>query len=367
MALLMTLLTLLDWRLQCALVLSSSSVMLPSVSTSFDCCQDSTDFCFARITADGLGFSRLSEFAPYLPGQCPACNFTPQNSLGSNSTDRDAVIASMLRTKVNIVPFVRSLRTTGCRARIVFIADQVAVESCDAPMRAFLDNCGVTLINIGHVNCTERFEFLMFRNHFLASFLLHRTPLFDRIVIADLFDTVFQGDPFSSHFDRTSLGFALESDACDIRQQLSAIALNKGWNSSRNTPFPCINGGTMIGVESAIFEFLRQWANYAGQISRERLANISFIPDQVITNVIIRMGLLSNLTIRFYHAFEEYSSLWDWYGTKNATWWLGEFRLWKDGPFPMIVHMYDRSGGFCKSVNELCPPLFPVTDQYVRC
>jgi hypothetical protein len=235
-------------------------------------------------------------------------------------------------------------------------------------MRDFLKNCGVTLVDIGIVNLTEKNDLLLFRNRFLLSFFKPRTPLFDRVIVTDLFDTVFQGDPFTHNFDRTRLGFSVESRLCDLRHQEGSYVLIGRRNTWRIfAQLGCINAGTMIGVESTILTFVEQWADYLRQLAPERLARITYVPDQVIVNVLIRMGLISNVQMRFYNGFEEYIAMWKWFGIPNVTYRLGGFRLWADGTYPTLVHMYDRGHAICASVSEICPPLFPTVDQYTRC
>jgi hypothetical protein len=123
-------------------------------------------------------------------------------------------------------------------------------------MSTFLNNCGVTLVNIGIVNLTRKNDLLLFRNRFLLSFFRTRTPLFDRIIITDLFDTVFQGDPFHANFDRTTLGFSIESLVCDRWHHAASFPLvgrRKAVKIFRN--LECINAGTMIGIEATLLLF----------------------------------------------------------------------------------------------------------------
>jgi hypothetical protein len=123
----------------------------------------------------------------------------------------------------------------------------------------------------------------------------------------------------------------------------------------------------MVGVESTLLLFLEVWNNYLNGLSPETLARVYYVTDQVLVNVVIGMNWVENVKLRFYHGFEEYIALWKWFRIRNVTYRLGYFKLWKDGPYPLIVHMYDRGRAICTSVTEICPPTFPTGDAYTRC
>jgi hypothetical protein len=94
---------------------------------------------------------------------------------------------------------------------------------------------------------------------------------------------------------------------------------------------------------------------------------VYYVTDQVIVNVVIRMNWVENVKLRFYRGFEEYTALWKWFGIQNVTYRLGDFKLWENGSYPLIIHMYDRGREICSSVATICPPLFPTGDGYTRC
>jgi hypothetical protein len=71
--------------------------------------------------------------------------------------------------------------------------------------------------------------------------------------------------------------------------------------------------------------------------------------------------------LQFYHGFEEYITMSKWFGQGNVTHQLAQFTLWANGPYPLIIHMYDRGRAICASVSEVYPPLFPINDVYTHC
>jgi hypothetical protein len=235
-------------------------------------------------------------------------------------------------------------------------------------MANFLRNCGVTIINIGRVNFTRKADAFLLRNTFLFDFLRARTPLFDRIIVTDLSDTIFQGDPFSEAFDRRAIGFSMESRPCD-RGHLSQTSLilgrRRAWGMHKEGN--CVNPGTMVGSERTILAFLEKWNGFVSGIQPGTLARLSYVPDQVILNAVIRTNVVAGLKLRFFHGFQEYVAMWKWFGKENVTYRIGDFRVWAAAPFPVVVHMYDRGRNFCASVSEVCRATFPTHDQYTRC
>jgi hypothetical protein len=188
------------------------------------------------------------------------------------------------------------------------------------------------------------------------------------MIVTDLRDTVFQGDPFSDRFDTSSLGFSMESRACDnmhVRETFAILGQRNAKTLYRNRQ--CVNPGTIVGVESAVLAFLEGADSFVRRIRPSTLAKLTYVPDQVILNVVVGLSLVSNIRLRFFRGFEEYMAMWKWFGRPNITYRIGDFRVWADAPFPMIVHMYDRGKKFCASVSEVCPPTFPTNDPYTMC
>jgi hypothetical protein len=288
--------------------------------------------------------------------------------MDADSNKYDAILGTMFRMTYNLVPFVRSLRTTGCRARLCLFVDNAVLRKMDKPLSTLIDNCGVTLINIGDLELARN-EMLLIRNVILCDFLRHRMYLFDRILIVDLYDTIFQGDPFHRKFDRDSVGFSLETRRCD-RGQIRWATLLVGkersavfWNSS------CINVGTIVGGVAPVTRFLEVYVDYLMAIPPDILAKIVWIPDQVVINSMIHTNVVSDagIRIRYYQSFDEYHIMLYLFDRPNLTYAVGHYREFQNGSYPLVVHLFDRSKRFCRSVPNVCPQMFPMQDSYVRC
>jgi hypothetical protein len=322
----------------------------------------------ARPTPDFniFGFRSLADYIPYDGKSCEPCKFVSR-SRTPDSTQNDVVIASMLGMTYNIVPFVRSLRTTGSLCRIVFLVDDTARTKVGANLSVFLKNCGCTLIPIGMLNM-ELNDLYLLRNRLLYSFLDARPFLFDRIVVADLYDSIFQGDPFYNAFDRHSIGFCLEIYPCDHLQVGGAQHLLGVKNASVFSQFRCINVGTVTGTSALLLRFFGLYVAYLRAIPPDVLKKMSFIPDQVIINSMIRTNVTSDahLRIRVYEYFQEYNVMSFLTSRPNVTYALGDYQPHYGGLYPLVLHLHDRSPEFSRSVKERCPPLFATIDPYIR-
>jgi hypothetical protein len=311
------------------------------------------------------GYRRISDFKEVHPGSCPVCNFTVRN-LDSDSSSRDLVVSVALGSMTNVVPFTRTLRTTGCRAIFVLFCDKSAWLPINSRLSDFLDGCGCSVIVLPEFKGSWQ-RLVVVRLEVVYYFLRSRSSLFDRVLIADLFDIVFQGDPFHKGLGSNFVGISEEDIPCDRSQRGGARLLigrqvTQFWYGS-----VCKNGGMIIGGMHQIISFLAVFTEFADTIPESKLVRIP-ITDQVIMNVLLGLGAFQNkgISFRFWGLPDEYRVLWSYFGRTNATYLLGEYRLFKDGKYPLLLHMFDRWRGLSRSVNKACPPLFPVRHPYIR-
>jgi hypothetical protein len=91
--------------------------------------------------------------------------------------------------------------------------------------------------------------------------------------------------------------------------------------------------------------------------------------NQVLFNMLIGSGVYQrlNLKVKLYtdrHVFRALDGVWN---RSNVQYEIGEYRLYEDGDYPLVCHMFDRSQRFCNSVKAACPALFDIGDDYIRC
>jgi hypothetical protein len=331
----------------------------------FRCPRFSADLSEDRPPNSSIpGFLALGDFVTYDSSRCEPCTFTPRNR-DPDSTAHDCVMATMFNMTYNLVPFVRSLRTTGSRCQIVFIVDAAMREKIDRPLAAFLAGCGCTLITTTHFEAFRN-DMLLLRSRVLVDFLRPRVRIFDRIVVVDLYDTIFQGDPFWVGFDRSTVGFSLETRRCDRGQIRCAGYLLGDGRESVLWQKKCVNIGTILGAPGLVLRFLEVYVDFLDRIPKETLEKIYWIPDQVILNSIIYTNQTGGVPIRFYENFQEYHIMIFMFNLKNISYELGEYRALRNGTYPFLVHLYDRSRAFSRSVRKSCPQTFPTADPYIR-
>jgi hypothetical protein len=309
-------------------------------------------------------FHTLSEFRLFQPGKCHMCNFTVRNSQ-ADSTPRDIVITMAFSNLTNIVPFTRTLRTTGCHATFVLFVDPPAWQAIDRNLQHMLDSCGCTprlpCLPHGDTPVVARFGILW-------EFLRDRQTIFDRVLIVDLYDVVFQGDPFQAGLERETVGVSEENIPCDRNQKYSAFLLishrivRRIWYNSK-----CKNGGLLIGGIMPIVRFLELFVAFISKIPHDRLVEAVMV-DQVAINLMYGLGEFdrNGIAIRVWNEHDPYRVIWKLFDRANVSYLLGDYRLYLGEIYPLVIHMFDRSTGFRDSVVKACPPLFRTRDAYVR-
>lgn len=295
-------------------------------------------------------------------GNWPSCKYNIRNSK-QNSTPRDLVISSTFQKIYNVVPYVRTLRAVGCMALIMFLTDTIAANKLNTgKMPAFLEDFGVNVINVGIISGKKIFLQCL-RNIIIHDFLKNRINEFDRVLIADMYDTIFQGDPFTKNIDRDKLGISEETFPLDKKQAKTLKSILGKSLGKRINKHKGLNAGTLIGGVKVIFLFLQSFVLYYYSFSdeeRQRLENSSKFFDQVIANILIYCNI-SKLSYRFYNVNEDYFSCW-YILDREFNRKIGNFTL-GNKIYPLVIHLYDRIDDTAISI---CPQLFPQNDSYIR-
>jgi hypothetical protein len=152
------------------------------------------------------------------PTVLPACVhcWIASNSPLANSSARDLVLsflsrenaqALQFRFKQDEFTFYRSLRSSGCKASIVILAEETVADNIS---RA----CGVNVISVGTISESDMQRISIVRHWLFAKFLMLYQKDFDRVIICNPLNSLAQGDPFTFHF--TSNFLLLPRDAVDI-------------------------------------------------------------------------------------------------------------------------------------------------------
>jgi hypothetical protein len=323
----------------------------------------------ARTIFDNFSFAgglTLDDYVPLKQGRCVACTFTPRN-IEADSTEQDLVLVFALGVPLSSEGFVRSLRSTGCRATIAVIADRVAVKTLRPGQLALFEACGCKVFDAGPIAGEMGWAFFIFRHVLAYFFLKDRMNLFRRALVCDLYDTVFQGDPFCSLVTHDFVGISGESVPCDQRQKACARWLT----GRRSLPWwietPCKNAGVFIGGVSQLVVFFEVYLAYVRARPQRIVKGCDYV-DQVIHNILIHDGSYEEHGVNV-KVFNMSSVFWAMNGVWNkqkVVYRIGEYRLFENGPYPLVLHMFDRSRRFCMSVREACAPVFDPGEQQ-RC
>ena len=142
--------------------------------------------------------------------KCPRCYF-PVRGSNSNSRPTDALITIYMNILIGIFPFVRTFRSTGSLAQVFIFVDYQAYKKFHPKDLEVLNNCGINLIQF-LIPSPKVANHTSFRYYYYIDFLHHFGFLFNRVIFADGFDTVFQGDPFNIELHEDKIYLTQESD-----------------------------------------------------------------------------------------------------------------------------------------------------------
>ncbi|OHT03867.1 hypothetical protein TRFO_01596 [Tritrichomonas foetus] len=129
-------------------------------------------------------------------GICPPCKFTPLNN-HITSTKRDVVLAAALSKLKRVETFLRTLRTTGSRCRVILFLDNV--KTIEHHFLRFFSSCQIEPVFVPKASYNDHIlkEFSkMSRYYYYQQWLRIHIEEVDRVLHTDTFDVIFQSDPF---------------------------------------------------------------------------------------------------------------------------------------------------------------------------
>ena len=285
---------------------------------------------------------------------CSLCNFTIRNDL-PNSNKNDIIFATGIKKVVNLLPFAKTLRTTGSQAQVVVITDEIGYESISIETLKESNNCGVQIFNIGNIKNLNP-KYVGFE--LILSLIEYNFEFINRIIISDLYDTVFQGDPFSQRVSSDYVQF-IDEDITFLESEtnvnwVKAAIYRTDFKKKWLNLFP-ICSGYIIGGKIVIFRFLIMFYSFFN-------FKDPYFMDQGLLNNLILTGAFEirkipyltngeNFTVRHLaHNFHKipFSK-------------LGDFKLDSHGipktvdRYAQVVHHYYDHEKLCISILESCP------------
>jgi hypothetical protein len=160
-------------------------------------------------------------------------------------------------TPENMLSFIRTLRTSGTRCTVIAFVDQNCLSLCVNRSLEVFANCGLSLINLGNV--LERFQnrIAVSRQVVYYGFLYYFQQHYRRVILADVTDTIFQQDPFTTHFTDDMLAVSTECIT------YKGCVWNLAWIKSIDEAhidfyldLPVINSGLILGSTMNIMRML---------------------------------------------------------------------------------------------------------------
>jgi hypothetical protein len=271
-----------------------------------------------------------------------------------NSTPRDVILTVMMRYSYNLETFIRSLRSTGCKAKVVIFHDEKSIESLNSYMFELIEKCGITLINIGTIKPKYVSNPYEVRHPWYYTFLLHYKNDFDRIIITDLVDVFFQTDPFTEDFTNQTLQTTTELVTLD------KCPLNKEWISKADPLYDpvfykgriCLCFGLLYGSMNAMLTLYdtlfrtKEWGKfefqtvdqgylnyffYRGKFANRGLHLTATLPNDLIISA--RGGAPSNVN-------------------DSDT---GFVMMDNTVVIPAMIHHYNRICPFINNIKNVCP------------
>ena len=148
--------------------------------------------CFDFLNCD----IKLQYYDPENAKNCLLCNYS--NVGFSDSSKRDVVISFAAKNVMNIALLQRTLRTTGSNASLVILLDNQAMNTIDPITYQFFKNCSTQVVITPDVPyASSGFECKNFLFSLVYLFIKFNRYMINKVIFVDLFDTLFQGDPFN--------------------------------------------------------------------------------------------------------------------------------------------------------------------------
>lgn len=300
--------------------------------------------------------------------KCPKCNFQPtlkQPFLNFKKRKKaDLVMTIYTKSLYGMIVLARSLRTTGSQASIVYFVDSAIYDKIANKSKTLklYQICGITLINYGEspqpYNCIVNYRFIFFcefmKRHYLG---------YNKVIITDGYDTVFQSDPFLNDWNPEVIYLTIENNRNSV---------TRGWYD-RLFPneylgdvliSPIINNGVIAGYSANLYRYLDFYTrSYQWKKWRDTL-------DQALVNFLFYKGMFkeAGIKVQGIRAGEGFlASIYNCYGT-GGNQKLGIFDPKSKKIFPSLIHKFSEPRLFAKNVYAQCPRLKWQRDEteYIR-
>ncbi|OHT00647.1 hypothetical protein TRFO_32608 [Tritrichomonas foetus] len=313
---------------------------------------------------------------------CPICNFKNHNPNVTRDDSKDLVISFLIGRISGVVPFIQSLRSTGSKAQIVLFVDNSTFHVMNDTLGSFIPNCGVHLIDMGVYKPAKFYRSIYYIKYFTASAFLNSHSGFDRILLSDTSDVIFQGNPFLVSLPHKNTVIACEE--CD-----SNLGARAHWSENRSehnilkiltqikkdaniSKYPYerkyFNGGVFFAPEHLVRKHTNNVINLINKLNADQFNQLDQIntrlEEQTFHNFAINEYLINDQSITVlsdgpHHELFMLSG-------RNITRGQRFPNFQYKGDYVLLYHLIYQDKDYCLSIGQVCPPVFNFSN-YFRC
>ena len=295
---------------------------------------------------------------------CPSCSYESKTEKTANSSPKDLILVYSLGGVKNLILFMRTLRHVKCKATVVLFIDTDGYKTITPETKEVLKRCGMNIIDIGVYHLDSIIYRWSFGFFAMFDFLKKHEKYINRVLICDLFDIVFQGDPFEAGKYNNIIRFVSEaqkfSNTIDNREWIRYYlgSFPEQWNNSQVT-----NSGQVCGSVREIIKFLDE---YLSLFDPNDISTIN-TTDQAYFNLLIKQNKLKEARIP--HVVETkdmYSRLVVTQPLNDDERRMGTIRRYASNRIAPIVHMYYADYSLSFNLLDVCPRLTKKWTNYSR-
>ena len=302
-------------------------------------------------------WKRKESFEWSLNGSCHFCHFPfdPVKKELANSEKNDFLIGCILSTDINLINFISTYRGCGGKATVVILIDDRAYNQIEEVVFETYKNCGGFIINIGKYQIYSKPHIFASKLQICHDFIWRYQSVMNRVIVIDISDIIFQGDPFNNMIEKGVISFVGEHLPFGLSWWTRKIHKLKGIHYSNYHLKPVINGGTYGSDVQTVIRYLETFnllysVDYYTTIDQD---------DQAYMNVLVYEGYLDNFNIKWkiIEEHEGYVIILKTPGVIKAliSSKFGEIQTSFARDKPIIIHQYDRHCEIVKTFYETCP------------
>lgn len=286
---------------------------------------------------------------------CKLC-LNPKRHDLKKSTNADLALTFGFGDQIHyFLTWMRSLRNTGCNCGVLIFVSPGYLKFFTNETLKELQNCGANFLTL---NSFEGADERTLRNLVILSFLDQYGSFFNRIFINDIFDTLFQGDPFDEHLPKDKVTVSIER--VTFKHHGWAIEKQNYTDDNFTGDFYSnkllLNGGIFMGPSFKVYELYLTMFN-------PKIFFRENVNDQSILNYVYYRGLYTDINVDF-----------DAHYYSSACYSIFEQHPRKDGKMyelngkyaPVVIHQFDRICPLMIYDRDVCPALKTLNLTYLH-